>query len=90
MSAEGDPASRIFVVERYDDSGTPGLMQPLPAPPADVRLVCAVRVSADDVVMAVIEGTDEQTVSASLTAAGWRVDRIVGATWARADEGNDR
>jgi hypothetical protein len=76
----------LFVVERYDDSGTPGRVQPLPAAPADARVLCAVRVPADDVVLALIEGADEQTVCASLTAAGWRVDRIALATWAHPGE----
>ncbi|WP_375479068.1 hypothetical protein [uncultured Jatrophihabitans sp.] len=77
---------QLFVVERYDDTGTPGRLLPLPAPPADVRLVYAVRVPADDVVLALIEGTDEQTTSAALTAAGWRVDRITPAAWAHPGE----
>ncbi len=53
--------SQLFVVERYDDTGTPGREQPLPAPPSDVHLVYAVRVPADDVVLALMEGTDERT-----------------------------
>ena len=78
--------SRLFLVERYDDTGIPGQLQPIPAPPADVRLVCAVRVPADDVVLALVEGADEQTTCAALTAAGWRVDRILPANWAFPDE----
>jgi hypothetical protein len=78
--------SQLFVVERYDDTGTPGREQPLPAPPSDVHLVYAVRVPADDVVLALMEGTDERSVSAALTTAGWRVDRITPATWARPGE----
>jgi hypothetical protein len=78
--------SQLFVVERYDDTGTPGLLQPLSAPPPNVHLVCAVRVPADDVVLALVEGTDEATISAALAAAGWRIDRITPATWARPDE----
>ena len=73
--------SELFVVERYDETGTPGRLLPLPAPPADVVLVCAVRVPADDVVLALVEGADETTICAALTAAGWRIDRIIAATW---------
>ena len=74
--------TRLFVVERYDDTGTPGRSLPLPAAPAEVRVLCAVCLPADDVVLALIEGEDEQTTSAALAAAGWRVDRITPATWA--------
>jgi len=77
---------QLFVVERYDDTGTPDRLQPLPAPPADVHLVSAVRVPADDVVLALIEGTDEATIRAALASAGWRVDRIMAATWAHPGE----
>lgn len=77
---------QLFVVERYDDTGTPGRVLPLPAPPADVHLLCAVRVPVDDVVLALVEGIDEQTISAALATAGWRVDRITPATWAHPGE----
>jgi hypothetical protein len=70
----------LFVVERYDDTGTPGRQLPVPTPPAQVRVVCAVRVPVDDVVIAVVEGTDEPAVCAALSSVGWRVDRITAAT----------
>ncbi|WP_375503635.1 hypothetical protein [uncultured Jatrophihabitans sp.] len=76
---------QLFVVERYDDTGTPGRAQPLPAVPADVHVVCAVVVPADDVVLALVEADDEPTVTAALAKAGWRVDRITPAIWAQAD-----
>lgn len=76
---------QLFVVERYDVTGTAGHLQPLPAPPADVRLVCAVRVPADDVVLALVEGIDQTSISAALAAAGWQVDRITPAAWASPD-----
>lgn len=76
---------QLFVVERYDDTGTPGRVPPFPAPPAGVRIVCAVRVPSDDVLLAFVEGTDEAAISAALAAANWRVDRITAATWARPD-----
>jgi hypothetical protein len=78
--------TQLFVVERYDDTGTPGRVQPLPAAPPDVHLLCAVRLPADDVVLALIEGEDEPTISAALLTAGWRVDRITPATWAHPGE----
>ncbi len=80
-------STQLFVVERYDDTGRPGHQPALPAPPADVQLVCAIRVPADDVVLALVEGPDEQSTSAALTAAGWQVDRITPASWARPEEG---
>jgi len=75
-------STQLFVVERYDDTGTPGRLPALPAPPAEVELLCAVRVPADDVVLALVEGADEQTISTALIEAGWRVDRITPASWA--------
>jgi hypothetical protein len=78
----------LFVVERYDDTGTPGAVTPLPAAPPGVHVVHAVRVPADDVVLALIEGTDERTICAALLAAGWRVDRITPATWAHPGAGD--
>jgi hypothetical protein len=51
-----------------------------------VPLLFAVRVPADDVLLALVEGVDEQTTRTALTAAGWRVDRITPATWARPGE----
>ncbi len=79
-------SNQLFVVERYDDTGTPGQFQPMPMPPSDVQLLCAVRVPADDVVLALVEGADEQSISAALNSAGWRVDRITPASWAGPDQ----
>jgi hypothetical protein len=78
--------NQLFVIERYDDTGTPGRLQLLPAPPADLQLLCAVHVPADDVLLALVEGTDEQTICTALAAAGWRVDRITPANWVRLEE----
>ena len=74
--------TQLFVVERYDDTGDPGAAQPIPAPPAGLKVICTVRVPADDVVLALVEGRDEQSIRASLGDVGWRVDRITMATWA--------
>lgn len=89
------PASRLFLVERYDDTGTPDLT-PIPAPPSTAHVVCALRVPADDVVIALVEWADpadqadamgEQMMADRLVGAGWRVDRVTTATWLPAQEG---
>jgi hypothetical protein len=62
-------------VERYDSSGdaTPG---PVPALiTADTRLVAAVHLPADEVVLALVEGPDADTVTA-VASAVWRADRV--------------
>jgi hypothetical protein len=76
--------NRLFVVERYDDSGRADPVGPFPALPSGMRLACAVHLPADDVVLALIEGQDEASICAAVTGAGWRVDRITAATWASA------
>jgi hypothetical protein len=76
--------NRLFVVERYDESGRSAAVQPFPVLPIGMRLACAVHLPADDVVLALIEGQDEASICAAVTAAGWRVDRITAATWAGA------
>lgn len=87
-------SNQLFVVERYDDTGSPGRLQPLPPSPEGVLVVCAVRVPADDAVLALVEGTadgaDQESVSAALAAAGWRVDRINAASWIRPNEEGSR
>jgi hypothetical protein len=75
--------NRLFVLERYDDSGRHDPMQPFPTLPPGMRVACAVHLPADDVVLAVVEGEDEASVCDAVNAAGWRVDRITAATWAR-------
>jgi hypothetical protein len=74
---------RLFVLERYEDSGSTGEWQPFPSLPRGMRVACAVHLPADDVVLAVVEGEDESSVCDAVTAAGWRVDRITAATWAQ-------
>lgn len=78
--------NKLFLVDRYDDSGTPGQQPPLPALPEGVLLIFAVHVPADDVVLALVEGTNEQIIRTALAAAGWRVDRIVPSTWIRPEQ----
>jgi hypothetical protein len=74
---------RLFLIERYDDSGRHGPWQSFPTLPSGMRVACAVHLPADDVVLAVVEGEDEASVCDAVTAAGWRVDRITAATWAQ-------
>jgi hypothetical protein len=74
---------RLFVLERYDDSGRSCPTQPFPSLPSGMRVACAVHLPADDVVLAVVEGEDEASVCDAVNRAGWRVDRITAATWAQ-------
>lgn len=74
--------NRLFAVERFDDLGGPRPFDPFPIMPDGVRLACAVYLSGDDVMLALVEGKDESSVRAAVTAAGWRVDRISVADWA--------
>ena len=67
-------------MEHYDSSGdiAPG---PVPAlTTADTRLVAAVHLPADEVVLALVEGPDVETVTA-VAAAVWRADRVTPAHW---------
>ena len=72
-------ADPLYAIERYDAAGE----EPagFPALAGGVRLVAAVRLAADDVVLALVEGPDPDTVAALAAAAGWRVDRITPASW---------
>jgi hypothetical protein len=73
---------QLFALERYDTSGresTPELTS-LPSL-TDTRLVAAIHLPADDVVLALVEGPDAETVAAAAAAAGWRVDRLCPAAW---------
>ncbi|WBB68521.1 hypothetical protein [Micromonospora sp. WMMD812] len=71
---------RLFALEQYDCS--PEADTSLPAfGTLDCRLVAAVRISADDVVIALVEGADADRVAAAAEAADWRVDRLLAARW---------
>lgn len=75
-------ASRLFAVERYDDSGTTTMAEaPFPALPTATHFVGAVYLPFDEVVIAFVEGADEASVADTVRAAGWRVDRIGPANW---------
>lgn len=73
---------RLFALERYDPAGE------LPAPESlarlsgdRTRLVAAFHLPTDDAVLALVEAPDEAAVLAIATEAGWRVDRLLPATW---------
>ncbi|MEV4202391.1 hypothetical protein [Micromonospora globbae] len=80
-------STRLFVLERYDrvpgecaDSPVGGLTT------STTRLRGALRIPADDVVLALVEGPDAETVAAVAAAAGWRVDRLGPAEWIAAPD----
>lgn len=74
--------SRVFALERYDHDGD-ALATAAPALPqgAGIRLIGVVHLPADEVLLALVEGPDADTVTTALMAAGWRIDRINPATW---------
>ncbi|MEV5765878.1 hypothetical protein AB0L34_15110 [Micromonospora sp. NPDC052213] len=75
-------AARLFVLERYDR--VPGECADVPVGALSTgmtRLRGALRIPADDVALALVEGPDAETVVAVAAAAGWRVDRLAPAEW---------
>ncbi|MGS2615267.1 hypothetical protein ACVCAH_12190 [Micromonospora sp. LZ34] len=81
-------AARLFVLERYDRGPGEGTGEPVDGlTTGTTRLRGALRIPADDVVLALVEGPDAETVAAVAAAAGWRVDRIGPAEWIVAPEG---
>jgi hypothetical protein len=78
----GGVTRKLFVVERYESS-IGAEVPALTALPANTgaRLVAAVHLPADDVVLALVEAPDEQVVAAAAAEAGWRVDRLCPAAW---------
>ncbi|OLT16106.1 hypothetical protein BJF78_15245 [Pseudonocardia sp. CNS-139] len=70
-------------MERYDPSGDGDAGPAAPAlTTAETRLVAAVHLPADEVVIALVEGPDADTVAAVATAR-WRADRVTPARWLR-------
>ncbi|MFG3661561.1 hypothetical protein [Streptomyces sp. NPDC047706] len=66
----------VFAVERYDDSGGGSAGRP-PSPTAPgVRLVAAVRLPADEVVLAIVEGPDADVVAEAMAEVGWPGHRV--------------
>jgi hypothetical protein len=75
----------LFALERYEPSGGQSIAAiPALAPDAKARLVAAVHLSADDVVLFLVEGPDVETVAAAAASAGWQVDRLYPAAWVSA------
>ena len=77
-------SSQLFAIERYDSSGSEltdkTLTLSLP-PDGTSRLVGLVHLPADELLLALVEGPDADTVATAVLAAGWRIDRISPATW---------
>ncbi|MGW0433437.1 hypothetical protein ACWDV4_12990 [Micromonospora sp. NPDC003197] len=67
---------RLFALERYDGLGEAPMALLSSLTTAHTRLVCAVRLPADEVVLALVEGADQEAVAAVASTAGWRVDRL--------------
>jgi hypothetical protein len=73
--------THLFAVERYgSQSESPAVPPALPLP-GPARLIGVLQLTDDDVGMALVEGPDPETVRASMTDAGWRVDRVTSAAW---------
>ena len=72
----------LFALERYDRSGAASESGPVSMLTTDqTRLVAAVHLPDDEVVLALVEGPDMETVTAAAAAVGWRVDRVSRAAW---------
>lgn len=68
-------------MERYDDSGRGSTWQPPLPVAATVRLIAAVQLPADEVVLALVEGPDADAVASAMAEVGWPADRINPAVW---------
>jgi hypothetical protein len=71
----------LYAVERYGSQQSAAPATPLLPLAAPSRLVGVIELTDDDVRLALVEGTDPESVRASMTAAGWRVDRVTAAAW---------
>ena len=73
--------TQLYAVERYgpqrESTGAAPTL-PLSGP---ATLIGVLQLTDDDVGMALVEGPDPETVRASMSSAGWRVDRITSAAW---------
>lgn len=70
----------LFALERYESVGDAVVAPSLPADGV-ARLVAAIHLPADEVVLVLAEGPNEAAVTTALEAAGWRVDRVGPAIW---------
>ncbi|MEH0931520.1 hypothetical protein [Micromonospora sp. CPCC 205558] len=73
-------AGYLFALEQYDRSRGANASVPVLGT-SDCRLVAAIRLPTDDVVIALVEGPDADAVAAAAAAAAWRVDRLIPARW---------
>ncbi|PZG01382.1 hypothetical protein [Micromonospora deserti] len=74
--------TRLFVLERYDRGPGERADEPVGRlTTGATRLRGALRIPADEVVLALVEGPDAETVAAVAAGAGWRVDRLGAAEW---------
>jgi hypothetical protein len=73
--------NHLYAVERYDSQHVSGDTAPRLPLSGAARLIGVIQLTDDDIGLALVEGTDRESVRASMTAAGWRVDRIVAASW---------
>lgn len=73
--------NHLFAVERYDSQRVSGDRAPRLPLPGTSTLIGVIQLTDDDVGLALVEGTDPESVRDSMTAAGWRVDRVIAASW---------
>jgi len=71
----------VYAVERYGPPRRSVDLDTDLAPAGATRLVGVIQLTDDDVALALVEGSDPESVRASMIAAGWRVDRITPAIW---------
>lgn len=71
----------LFALESYDVSAGRSVPEWTSLPPGEVRLIAAVHLPLDELVLALVEGPDADAVSTAAAAAGWRVDRLCPAAW---------
>lgn len=82
--------TRLFAVERYDSQRESRYEPPSLPLAGPARLIGVLQLTDDDVGLALVEGPDPETVRASMTQAGWRVDRVTSAAWVVAPGGDPR
>lgn len=71
----------LFALERYDVTAGQSVPALTSLPPGEVRLVAAVHLPLDEVVLALVEGPDSDAVAHAAADAGWQVDRLCPAAW---------
>lgn len=74
-------STHLYAVESYGARSDAPMRAPSLPRDASSRLIGVIELTDDDVDMALVEAADPETVRASMTAAGWRVDRVTSARW---------